>query len=129
MTIKGSLIWVKEEHSAGDVKGSFAPRHDRIVHAVLGSPEVTPRIPDVLETTRTHDTSHPNEKPIELLSQLIEVTTGENDLVADPFAGCASTLVAALQLNRDFWGAEIDDNYHDEGSSRLLKAGGFGDGK
>lgn len=121
LTIKGSLVWVKEEHTVGDVRGAFAPRHERIVHAVKGSPEVTPRIADVLEVPRSRETSHPTEKPVELLRRLIESTTAEGDLVADPFAGCASTLIAAMRCNRDFWGAEIDERYHDEGARRLLR--------
>lgn len=121
LTIKGSLVWVKEEHSAGDVKGAFGPSHERIIHAVKGSPEVTPRIRDVLEVARSRETSHPTEKPIKLLEPLISSTTNEGDLVVDLFAGCASTLVAAFHLNRDFFGVEIDQNYHEEGSNRLLR--------
>lgn len=121
LKIKGSLIWVKEEHSAGDVKGAFGPSHERVIHAVKGSPEITPRIRDVLEFTRSRETSHPNEKPIPLLEKLIQSTTHEGDLVVDLFAGCASTLVAAKRLNREFFGAETDSNYHASGSARLLK--------
>lgn len=121
LKVKGSLIWVKEEHSAGDVRGAFAPRHERIVHAVKGSPEVTPRIADVLEVARSRESNHPTEKPVALLQRLIESTTGENDLVMDPFAGCASTLVAAMRSGRDFWGAELEESYHEEGSARLLR--------
>ncbi len=121
LEIKGSLVWVKENHSAGDVRGAFAPRHERIIHAVKGNPEVTPRIPDVLEVPRSHETEHPNEKPVDLLKKLIESTTSEHDLVIDPFAGCASTLIASLKLNRNFWGAEIEEQFFEEGSARLLR--------
>lgn len=121
LKVKGSLVWVKEEHSAGDVKGTFGPSHERIIHAVKGSPDVTPRIRDVLDCARTRETDHPNEKPIELLTQLVKSTSNEGDLVVDLFAGCASTLVAAMRLKRDFFGAEIDANYHEAGCARLLK--------
>lgn len=121
LKIKGSLIWVKEEHSAGDIKGAFGPSHERVIHAVKGSPEVTPRIRDVLEFSRSRETKHPNEKPIPLLQALINSTTNEGDLVVDLFAGCASTLVAAMRLKRDFLGIEVDQNHHEEGCTRLLK--------
>lgn len=113
LVVKVCLVWVKEEHSAGDVRGAFAPRHERIVHAVKGSPEVTPRIPDVLEFSRSRETQHPTEKPVALLRALIRSTTAEGALVADPFAGCASTLVAAMAEGREFWGAEVDGGFHD----------------
>lgn len=122
LKVKGSLIWVKEEHSAGDVRGAFAPRHERIVHAVTGNPEINPRIPDVLQEPRDKASKHPTPKPIELLRMLIKSTTTDGDLVVDPFAGCAPTLIAARQLKREFWGCELDKDYHDEGSRKLLNA-------
>lgn len=121
LRLKGSLIWAKEEHSAGDLRGSFGPSHERIIHAVKGSPEVSPRIRDVLEFNRSRETNHPTEKPVQLLQALINSTTNEGDLVVDLFAGCASTLVAAMRLKRDFVGTEIDQNHHEEGCTRLLK--------
>jgi site-specific DNA-methyltransferase (adenine-specific) len=121
LTIKGSLIWAKEEHSAGDVRGSFGPSHERIIHAVKGSPEVTPRRRDVFNVARSRESDHPMEKPVELLRQLIECTTAEGDLVVDLFAGQASTLVAALRMGRDFWGAELSEAHHEKGATRLLK--------
>ncbi|MGB9791858.1 MAG: DNA methyltransferase [Thermacetogeniaceae bacterium] len=122
LTIKGSLIWVKEEHSAGDVKGSFAPRHERIIHAVKGSPEVSPRKPDVFHVPRAKREMHPTEKPVELLKQLIECTTAEGDVVLDPFAGVASTCVAALELNRAFVAFEIDQDFYEAGRERLVRS-------
>lgn len=120
LKVKGLLIWVKEEHSAGDLTGSFAPRYECIVHAVKGSPTVTPRIPDVLEFSRSRETSHPMEKPTSLLRKLILSTSAEGDLIIDPFAGCGNVLLAAMKEKRNFWGAEIDVNYHDEGCARLI---------
>jgi site-specific DNA-methyltransferase (adenine-specific) len=74
-----------------------------------------------LEVPRSHETEHPNEKPVDLLKKLIESTTSEHDLVIDPFAGCASTLIASLKLNRNFWGAEIEEQFFEEGSARLVR--------
>jgi site-specific DNA-methyltransferase (adenine-specific) len=121
LTVKGSLIWVKEEHSAGDVKGSFAPQHECIVHGVKGSPEVVPRRADVFQIPRAKRDLHPMEKPVDLLKQLIESTTSEGDLVLDPFAGIASTCVAAIELNRAYIGFELDQDYFEKGRERLLR--------
>lgn len=121
LNVKGSLVWVKEEHSAGDIKGSFAPRHERIVHAVKGNPEVSPRKADVFQVPRAKREIHPMEKPVDLLKQLIECTTAEGDLVLDPFAGSGSTCLAALELNRNFIAFEIDSGYYEKARERLLK--------
>lgn len=53
----------------------------------------------------------PTQKPVELLKRLILLTTKEGDLILDCFMGSASCGKAALDLNRDFVGIEIDDEY------------------
>lgn len=117
--IRGSLIWVKNNTGMGDLTTTFAPKHERIIHAVKGSPVLFSRAADVLLADRCNSERHPTEKPVELLKQLIAVTTTENELVVDPFAGVASTLVAAKELKRAFFGCEINESYFNQGSERL----------
>lgn len=117
--VRGSLIWVKNQTGMGDPKTTFAPKHERIIHAVKGSPVLFSRPADVLEADRCDSERHPTEKPIALLKQLILPTTTEHELVADPFAGVASTLVAAKEIGRAFFGCEIDEGYFAKGSDRL----------
>ena len=119
LTVRGSLIWVKNNTGMGDPNTTFAPKHERIIHAVKGSPTLYYRMADVIECDRVSSALHPTEKPLELLSRLIEVTTVEGELVADPFAGVASGLLAAKISKRGFWGCEIDAQYHGEGLKRL----------
>ena len=51
---------------------------------------------------------YPTQKPLNLLQRIIQASTGEGDLVLDPFCGCATTLIAAESLNRKWMG--IDKN-------------------
>lgn len=120
LEIKPTLNWIKENHTAGDLDGSFAVDYEYIVHAVKGSPQVTPRRNATFNVARSRETTHQTEKPVALLLQLIDSTTSEGDMVIDLFAGQASALVAAFRSGRDFWGAEVDPNHHDEGLNRLL---------
>ena len=53
------------------------------------------------------------QKPLELLHRIIKTSSNEGDLVFDPFAGCATTIIAAHQLNRRFIGCEIDKEVTD----------------
>ncbi len=62
---------------------------------------------------------HPTQKPLALMKLLIELTTKEGQRVLDPFAGSATTLVAAKQLNRHYIGFEKSKEYFDISVSRL----------
>lgn len=117
--VRGSLIWVKNNTGMGDPTTTFAPKHERIIHAVKGSPVLFSRSADVLLADRCNSDRHPTEKPVALLKQLIEVTSTKDELVVDPFAGVASTLVAAKELGRAFFGCEINEGYYNKGSERL----------
>lgn len=119
LTVRGSLIWDKTVHGSGDLEGAFAPRHERVIHAVKGTPKLYARPDDVLAFMRPDMDRHPTEKPVELLRVLIEATTAEGAIVADPFAGVASTLVAARESKRDWWGCEIAADFYAIGTRRL----------
>jgi site-specific DNA-methyltransferase (adenine-specific) len=65
---------------------------------------------------------HPTQKPVALMSALIELTTKPGQIVLDPFAGSGSTLVAAQSLGRSFLGIEIDVEHAARATSRLADA-------
>ena len=52
-------------------------------------------------------TGYPTLKPLTLMRRLIECSTDEGDLVLDPFCGCATTLVAAEHLGREWTGIDV----------------------
>lgn len=62
---------------------------------------------------------HPTQKPVRLMQALIEMTTQPRQLVFDPFCGSGSTLVAARNVDRDYVGCDIDQNYVDIARERL----------
>ena len=62
---------------------------------------------------------HPTQKPLSLMSLLIELTTLENQVVLDPFAGSGTTLIAALNLNRHYLGFENNEQYYNIARKRL----------
>ena len=63
--------------------------------------------------------SHPNEKPIELMAWCVAMTTGT---VLDPFMGSGTTGVACANLGRRFIGIEIEERYFTIACERIRRA-------
>jgi site-specific DNA-methyltransferase (adenine-specific)/modification methylase len=57
------------------------------------------------------DFFHPTQKPLKVLQHIIKLASNEGDTVFDPFMGIGSTGEAALLLNREFIGIEIEEKY------------------
>ena len=62
---------------------------------------------------------HPTQKPIYVMKWLIERLTNECELVLDPFMGSGTTGVACKELNREFIGVELDENYYNIAYNRI----------
>lgn len=60
--------------------------------------------------------------PIELPERCITASTERGDLVFDPFAGSGTTLVAAKQLGRRYFGCDISPTYVAEARERVALA-------
>lgn len=64
---------------------------------------------------------HDTEKPVELMSILIENSSNVGDTVLDPFCGIGSTCIAGKLLRRNYIGIEIDEKYWYITINRLKK--------
>lgn len=65
-------------------------------------------------------TSHPTQKKLDLMKEIISIHTDENELVLDPFMGSGTTCVACKELNRRCIGIEISEEYFNIAKSRLF---------
>ena len=68
-------------------------------------------------------TGYPTQKPLALLERIIKASSNKDDIVLDPFCGCATTCVAAEKLNRQWIGIDIWDKAHEIVIERLQKEG------
>jgi adenine-specific DNA-methyltransferase len=75
-------------------------------------------IPNV-KANHVEKLDHPCQFPVALARRLIAALTDPGDIVLDPYAGVASSGVAALLDGRRFIGSELDEYYATLGSERL----------
>jgi len=64
---------------------------------------------------------HPTQKPLQVLTPIIEGYTKENEIISDIYLGSGSTLIACEQTNRICYGMEIDCRYIDVIRKRYAK--------
>ena len=72
---------------------------------------------------------YPTQKPLALYTRIIKASSNEGDMVLDPFAGCATTCVAAERLHRQWVGIDIWDKAHKVVLRRLRSEGLIADTK
>lgn len=105
------LVWDKQrpgmnggpwryQHEAIYVRGEFERRRN----------DAFSIIPAWLGLVPTRSGRHIHAKPVALMLSLVEVTAPDG-VIADPFAGSGSTLLAARNLGRHAIGVELEERY------------------
>ena len=117
------LIWDKGEACGmGDTSLPWKPSHEEIY--IIGSGFLGHRGGGVLRAYVPPRVAmgrlHPTEKPVSLLSQLIQKCPAGT--IVDPFMGSGSTLVAAHSLGRRAIGIELEERYCEIATRRLQQA-------
>ena len=121
--LKNIIVWEKNNTSMGDLKGSYAPKHEFILYGHKGRRLRSGfRYADIIKANRTNNKLHPTQKPVDLLEIFIKQSTNENEVVFDGFMGSGSTGVASINTNRQFIGIELDNNYFNIASKRIEEA-------
>lgn len=123
--LKNILIWNKNNHGTGDLKGSYAPKYEFILFGHKGRTLLRgKRIPDVIDCDKipSKKLTHPTEKPQELLEIFIEQSSDKGDIIFDGFMGTGSCGIAAVNLDRSFIGIELNANYFEVAQNRIETA-------
>lgn len=120
--IKNMIIWVKNNHTAGDLKAQFGKKYEIIFLVNKGRKKFNgKRITDVWEFDRVSGKSqiHQNQKPVELIELCVEKHSNEGDLILEGFMGSGTTAIACLNTNRNFIGFELDEGYYEAAKKRI----------
>lgn len=74
---------------------------------------------DVWDIAGQPEQDHPTDKPIELISRLIELASDPKQTVLDPFCGAGSVLYMAKKLSRRPLGVEVEEAWVNFTARRL----------
>lgn len=119
--IRAVLIWDKGPASGmGDLALPWKPSWEEIY--IIGDGWSGRRDEGVMKghtvvTWASKGRSHPNQKPLTLLTALI--CKAPAGTICDPFAGSGTTLVAAKELRRLSIGIECDEQHAETAAKRL----------
>ena len=72
-----------------------------------------------INPARAKKIGHPAPFPVELPQKFINLYSYKDDLILDPFIGSGTTAIAAKNLNRNFVGYEIEQEYINIANNRL----------
>jgi DNA modification methylase len=122
---RARLIWHKATRLPGFSTAPWYPNDEEVY--IIGDGFVGRPSPTVITTDERRDgaggyvakSGHPTPKPVGLMEQLIAKCPP--GVIADPFAGSGSTLVAARNQGRKAIGVEVDERYCELITSRLAQ--------
>ena len=123
--VRHRLIWHKRKALPGmRATPWFAADEEVYVLGAgfLGSPEQNVYATDTRQDGAVGEVArwgHPTPKPVTLMERLL--TKCPAGVIADPFAGSGSTLVAAKQLGRKAIGVELEERYCEVIARRLAQ--------
>lgn len=123
--MKNMIVLNKSNHGMGDLKGSYAPKHELLLFASKGRHDL--RFPfgrenDIWSVPVKFSGArkfHPNEKPLTWLTPAIANSSDAGQTVLDPFMGSGTTGMSTVRMDRRFIGCEKDTEYFDVSVSRI----------
>lgn len=128
--VKSLNHWQKTNPQPAEWKRRFVPGREYFLHSIKQGKytfNVEKLHKGVFEMGLTKQSEkswgkHPNQKPVKLMEEIIEIISEENDVILDPFMGSGSTGVACKNLNRKFIGIEMDEKYYQLSKDRIEKS-------
>ena len=111
------MVYPKPEHWERLSQIFDLPRYNELVYTF----DLQPGLRDVWRDIDFYaeDRIHPTQKPLKLIERLITTSTQRGMNVLDPFSGSGTTAVACKNLDRNFYGCDIDSRYYADSIERI----------
>ena len=90
------------------VKPGSVPQYKKYLQDSRGR-TVTNDWHDIKPALGNERLGYPTQKPLALLDRIISASSNKEDMVLDPFCGCATALVAADRLQRQWVGVDLSE--------------------
>ena len=94
--------------------GEFDINYDDYVFKFNIEPKLTDVWSDINFYDKTYKKFHPTQKPYKLIERLVKCSSNEGDNILDIFMGSGMTALVSKNLNRNFYGCEIEEKYFDK---------------
>jgi len=116
LVIRSLIVWNKLNPHYGAFMAQYMQRHEPCLYCVKGKanwygPTNEVSVWDIEQPHRNEH--HPTQKPIECMSRAIQNSSRAGDVVAEPFSGSGTTIIACEQLKRKCYAIEIEPRYVD----------------
>jgi len=99
-------------YTMGDAMRELGGTYDDNRNAVDKDGNTIPQVTlQAMVESKASGNNHPTVKPVALMRYLIKLVTPQGGKVLDPFTGSGSTGMAAVELDYDFTGCELDPDY------------------
>lgn len=124
--VKRQLVWSKPSPMPANRDRLYVNSMEFMIWIVKGRGWTFNRLKDNYETglfeyptPRGKIRVHPNQKPLGLIEELVQIHSNEGDLIVDPFMGSATTAVACINHNRNYIGFELEEEHFNNAKSRI----------
>jgi len=111
LPVRQIIIW-RRKGGINFNRGYFLPTYEVIYLIAKPKFRLVPKassLGDIWEIGQELNNKHPAPFPVKLIERIIGST--EAKIVLDPFMGSGTTAIAAINLNRDYIGMDISDDY------------------
>ena len=123
---KNLLIWNKNCQGMGDLRTDYGCSYEFICFCTATKKNMKSlngkRDNNIINIQNDKNEIHPTQKPVGLMSYLIDKSTNENDIVLDTFAGSCPVAIACHNLKRRFICVEKNEDYYKASVERLKDA-------